>query len=193
MDLPNVSAGTTANLDTVTTYANATETYATVGGSYFDQNDSFNRHTIMVGGSDTGNGLTTEKIYALDGADEGSSVAFAVDTQATKPPFIERVGLDLDEINTSLDGYKVITRILPQISTENTDDTTITFQFGASDIPNKTPTYDTVTTFDISTDYKLDTRAAGRYLSYKVTVNSTDYKDFAFSGMDVDVTVTGSK
>ena len=193
MDLPNISAGTTANLDTVTTYATATESYATVGGSYFDQNDSFNRHTIMVGGSDTSNNITTEKIYALDGADEGSSVAFDVDTEATKPPFVERVGLDLDEIGTGLDGYKVITRILPQISTENTDNTTITFQFGASDIPNKTPTYDSTQTFDISTDYKIDTRASGRYLSYKVTLGSSDYKDFSFSGMDVDVTVTGQK
>ena len=49
MDLPNVSAGAEANIDTVATYANATSTYAATGGSYYDQEDSFNRHTLMVG------------------------------------------------------------------------------------------------------------------------------------------------
>ena len=71
MDLPNISAGTTANLDTVTTYADVTETYDTIGGSFFDQNDSFNRHTIMVGQDDSDNGLSSDKIYALDLSDRG--------------------------------------------------------------------------------------------------------------------------
>ena len=92
MDLPNVSAGTTANVDTVTTYATVTETYATVGGSFFDQNDSFNRHTLMVGQAMLLMAFQLRKLYVLDLADSGSSVAFAIDTEATKPPFLERVG-----------------------------------------------------------------------------------------------------
>ena len=95
VDLPNVSSGTTANVDTVSTYAAATETYATIGGTYADQEDSFNRHTLMVGESDTANGLTSDKLYVLDLAERGTSVAFGIDTEATKPPVLERVGLDL--------------------------------------------------------------------------------------------------
>ena len=53
MDLPNVSAGATANVNSVSTYANLTTTYALVGGSYYDQENSFNRHTLMVGNQDT--------------------------------------------------------------------------------------------------------------------------------------------
>jgi hypothetical protein len=190
MDLPNVSAGATANVNTVSTYANATGTYALIGGSYYDQEDSFNRHTLMVGNQDTANGIASSKLWALDLADEGS-VAFNIDSTATKEPSLERVGIDLDEIKQPLDGYKVITRMLPQISTQNTQNTTVSFEFGASDIPNQNPNYTASASFDISTDYKIDSRAAGRYLSYKMTVSAGDYKDFQFSGFDLDVTTTG--
>ena len=193
MDLPNVSAGTTANLNTVSTYADATATYNTVGGSYFEQGDSFGRHTIMVGDKDLSHNLTYNKLFALDLAEEGSSIAFGIDEDATKPPEFERVGIDLDEMKQSIDGYKVITRLLPQLSTVNTDNTSFNFEFGASDIPNQNPTYGNTVTFDTATDYKIDSRAAGRYLSYKVSLADNDYKDFSFSGFDIDVTTTGSK
>lgn len=193
IDLPNVSAGTTANLNTVTTYADTTATYNTIGGSYFEQGDSFGRHTIMVGDKNLAQNLTYNKIFALDLAEEGSSVAFGIDEDATKPPVFERVGLDLDEMKQSIDGYKVITRLLPQLSTSNTDNTSFNFQFGASDIPNQNTTYGNTVSFDTATDYKIDSRAAGRYLSYKVSLADDDYKDFSFSGFDIDVTTTGSK
>ena len=189
-DLPNISAGTTANVNSVATYATTTGVYNTIGGSYYDQEDSFNRHTLMVGNSDSSNGISSSKLYGLDLADSGS-MAFSVDTEATKAPFVERVGLDLDEIREPLDGYKVVTRMLPQAATANSADTTLTIQFGASDIPNNTPTYSTTATFDITTDYKVDSRASGRYLSYKFSKSSSDYADFELSGFDLDVTTTG--
>ena len=144
----------------------------------------------MVGETDSANGLTSSKIYGVDLADAGK-IAADVDAEATKPLFLERVGIDLDEIKEPLDGYKVITRLLPQISTINTDNTNINFSFGASDIPNQLPDYTHNATFNILTDYKLDSRAAGRYLSYKISLDATDYKDISFSGFDVDVTITG--
>ena len=48
-------------------------------------------------------------------------------------------------------------------------------------------------TFDIATDHKIDSRAAGRYLSYKMTLNGDDYKDFEISGFDIDITQTGAR
>jgi hypothetical protein len=85
----------------------------------------------------------------------------------------------------------VVTRIYPQADTVNTADTTLTFQFGASDIPRATPTYAASVTFDMASQHKIDSRAAGRYLSYKMTVS--DNKDFEFSGFDLDVTPTGAR
>ena len=192
-DLPNVSSGTTANVNSVTTYATATGlTYDTIGGSFFDQEDNYDRHALMVGEDQSTDGITSDKLYGIDLSDEGK-MSFAVDTEATKPPLLERTGLDLDEAGSAATNYTVVTRLYPQADTTNTSDTTLTFEFGASDIPRDTPTYSSAVTFDVASDHKIDSRAAGRYLSYKMTLASDDYKDFSFSGFDIDITQTGAR
>ena len=70
-------------------------------------------------------------------------------------------------------------------------DTTMTFEFGASDIPTGTPTYSTPVTFDIATQITRSTVAAGRYLSYRIT--KSDNKDFDMSGFDIEITPTGAR
>ena len=42
-------------------------------------------------------------------------------------------------------------------------------------------------------DHKIDSRAAGRYLSYKMTLGATDYKNFKFSGFGIEITQTGAR
>ena len=192
IDLPNVSSGTTANVNSVATYANTTLTYALAGGSYFDQEDNFDRHTLMVGEDNSSDGITSDKLYGVDLSDEGK-LAFQLDAEATKPPLLERTGLDLDEAGSAATNYTVVTRLYPQADTTNTADTSLTFQFGASDLPRNTPTFESAVTFNLATDHKIDSRAAGRYLSYKMTLAATDYKDFEFSGFDIDVTQTGAR
>lgn len=186
-DLPNVVSGTNANVDTVLSYASATQTYASVGGSYHDQESQYTRHTVMV--SSVGGGVTENRLYGLDLVDEGS-LALDVDPSVSLPVFLERVGIDLDEQGIPLTGYKVITNVVPQISTPNADGE-FNFTFGAATTPNATPNYGTAVTFDALNGYKVDTRISGRYLSYKLT--SDTLKDFAFSGMDAEVVVTGRR
>ena len=190
MDIPNVSSGTVANVNSVATYATSTVTYSLTGGTYYQQQDSFARHTLMVGESLSADGITSDKLYGIDLSDAGQ-IAFQLDTEATKPVYLERTGLDLDEGGLNASQYVVVTRIFPQANTVNTADTTINFEFGASDIPRSTPTYTSLVTYDIATDHKVDSRAAGRYLSYRVTLN--DNKDFEISGFDLDVTPTGRR
>ena len=191
MDLPNVSSATVANINSINTYATATNlTYALVGGTYYAQEDSYDRHTLMVCEDSSSDGITSDKLLALDLSDLGR-VAFQLDSESVKPAKVERIGIDLDETRTPLSGYKVIKRIYPQASTTHSGDKTLTITFGASDIPNSTPTYEGSTSFDMSTDYKIDSRAAGRYLSYKVEIS--DNKDFDLSGFDVDIEATGSR
>ena len=190
MDLPNVSSGTVANVNSVATFASTTGTYALTGGSYYGQGDSFAKHTLMVGETLTTDGITSDKIYGIDLADSGQ-IAFQLDTEATKPVILERTGVDLDEAGLGASQYVVCTRIYPQANTVNSSNTTLTFEFGASDIPRATPTYSSTATFDIATDHKIDSRAAGRYLSYKVTIPSN--ADFELTGFDLDVTATGRR
>jgi len=190
MDLPNVSSGTVANVNSVATYATSTTTYALTGGTYYQQQDSYNRHTLMIGEDIAADGITSDKLYGVDLSDAGQ-IAFQLDTEATKPVYLERTGLDLDEAGLGASQYVVCTRIYPQANTVNTNDTTMNFEFGASDIPRAVPTYQTAVTFDIATDHKIDSRSAGRYLSYRVSLS--DNKDFEISGFDLEVTATGRR
>ena len=103
---------------------------------------------------------------------------------------LERIGLDLDEAGIKLSGYKVISKVYPQISTPSSNGD-FSFSFGAADTPNDNPSYSPASTFNSLQDYKIDTRIAGRYLSYKMTTPSD--KDFALSGMDLEVIVTGRR
>ena len=174
-------------MNSVTTYANAGSlTYALVGGSYYDQSDNRDRHCLMVGEDQTTDGITSDKIYGLDLADNGK-LTFQLDTEATKPAVIERVGIDMDEAGSGATNYLVVTRFYPQVDTTNTTDTTMTFEFGASDIPRMSRPTRSAVTFDIATDHKIDSRAAGRYLSYKVTFTH-NAKTSVQSGFDIDVT-----
>ena len=190
VDLPNVSAGTVANVNSVATYASSTASYALIGGSYYGQEDSYAKHTLMVGETLTADGITSDKLYGIDLADTGQ-IAFPLDTEATKPVLLERTGLDLDEAGLGASQYVVCTRLYPQANTVNSTDTIVNFEFGGSDIPSNTPTYTTSASFNIKTDHKIDSRAAGRYLSYRVTIPSN--ADFELSGFDLEVTSTGRR
>lgn len=192
MDMPNVSSGTIANVNSVSTYANSTTTYQLTGGTYYSQEDSFDRHVIMVGEDQSSDGITSDKMYGVDLSDTGQ-IAFQLDVEATKPPYLERTGIDLDEGGLAARQYVVVTRLYPQCDTINTADTTLTFEFGASDIPRATPVYGTPAVYDIPTEHKIDSRAAGRYLSYRMTLADDDYKDFELSGFDIEITPTGAR
>jgi hypothetical protein len=186
-DLPNVASGSEANINSTTSYADATQSYDNIGGSYHDQESPYTRHPLVV--SQSGSGVATSKVYGIDLVDEGS-LAQAIDQAVSKDVLLERIGLDLDEMGVPLSGYKVINRILPQISTSSPDGV-FEFTFGAADTPIATPNYANSSNFDARSSYKLDTRISGRYLSYKMTTAIP--KDFAFSAMDVEVVVTGRR
>ena len=190
LDLPNVTSGTIANVNTAATYdsLSATDIYATFGGTYHSQGSGFDSHTLFCGPANTVDGISTAKMYGLDAIEYGT-LSLPLDSEANKPVFLQRSGIDLDELST-LSGYKVISAMLPQITTPSTNKD-FEFNFGAANIISDSPTYETVVTFDAGVDYKMDSRASGRYLSYKMTTN--DYKDFAFTGFDADVSVTGRR
>jgi hypothetical protein len=188
-DLPNVVSGSEANINSVTSYATATQTYADIGGSYHDQESPYGRNPLVVSLADADAGTSVSKVYGLDLVDRGS-LSQSLDTTVSPEFLLERVGIDLDDAGIPLSGYKVVSRLYPQVSTPNSDGT-FSFTFGAADTPNASPNYSTSVTFNALTDYKVDTRMSGRYLSYKMT--SSTLKDFAFSGMDAELVVTGRR
>jgi len=188
LDLPNVVAATIANVNSSATYANSTASYEAIGGSYWSQQANFDTHCIFVGQDNSTDGITSDKMYGLDLSDAGS-LSFALDSEATKAPLLERTGIDLDEV-ASISGYKVINKIYPQITTGNSNKA-FAFNFGAADLIDNSPNYEATVTYTTNTDHKIDSRAAGRYLSYKLT--TTDNKDFSFIGFDMDMLTTGRR
>jgi hypothetical protein len=192
LDLPNVISATTANVNDVATYAASTITYDNAGGTYHGQANSFSRHPIMASLASSGDGLSADTLFALDHTEENTQVALPLSTAATKGIHLERIGIDLDtEANLPIDSYKNIKRISPQISTQSASKE-FNITWGASDIPTLDPTYGPTQVFDVSTDYKLDTRTAGRYLSYKIDTG-TVVKDFTISGFDLDLVAVGKR
>ncbi len=189
MDLPSVRAGGSSNVDSVVAYNTVTLPYGGTGGSYYDQEAGFARHTLMVGVANTTDGITSAKLYGIDYSDTGA-LAFGLDLEALQPPKLERIGIDLDEAQIPLVGYKTINKIIPQLDTVSPSKD-FYFQFGASQLPTQSPTYGDNQLFNSEYDYKLDVRQAGRYLSYKITI--LDTKDFAITGFDLDVQVTGRR
>ena len=186
-DLPYVFGNAMASVNTVQTWASTTQTWSTVGGSWADQEDSHKKVCVMVG--DTAASLT-ESLYAFDLQGPGSSVSFAVDTNATKGWSLYRDGIDLDEVGVDLKGYKVLNAIYPQGRLE-VGATPITFSFGSADYFNDTVVMSAPQTWDGSSLYKLDYNASGRFLSMFATHN--DYHFVKLTGFDFDMDVLGER
>ena len=191
LDLPNVYAGTSANVDTVETYSTASVTYDQAGSTYASQDAGFTRNILMLSQASSSDGLSGSNILGLDGIDEGSTLAGALNTSATKPMKLERTGIDLDtEAQLPLTGYKNIRKMVPQFNTVATNKV-FNVSMGASDLATSVPTYETSVSLDTSVAYKVDSRSSGRYLSYKI--ETPDTKDFTISGFDFDIVATGRR
>ena len=190
-DLPQVTSAAAGNIDTSKTYADVPDnvTYESTGGSYLDQDDGFKRNIFMTGIPDTRYSLTDRQLYIFDLSDNGN-VSFPINQPATRAASLSRIGIDLDDIQAELRGYKHITQIYPEGRVAR-DGQPLVFTFGSGVYPEDNPTYGAPMTFNGLDLYKLDYRDAGRYLAMQIGYN--DFKGFTLSGIDLDVTITGSR
>ena len=208
MDLPNVTASGVGNLSAnEITYDEAgAPTYESLGGNYQDSTASFSRQSLFinavqriespssttdypVASADAYHGFTKANLLALDSLTDPRVVA-AYQAEQNAGATLERTGIDLDETGQNLRAYKSLTNLYPQmVSASNSS---ISFSVGAADLPNNAPNYSTVTSFSPSTAYQVNTRAAGRYLSYKVSTTDPE-SHFAFTGFDADFLMTSKR
>jgi len=194
MDLPNVTSATTAAISTIiTSYANASSLDYSIGGSYASQEAGQDQHVVFVGNQAldaAGNAAipSTNRLYGLDDADGGTLTA-PFDTESYEYIKLERTGIDLDQM-ASLNGYKVITKVTPQISGTQARGT-FNFAFAGNDLMSDAPDFSNIVNFDPLSQHKIDVRASGRYLSYSLTY--TAIMDFNFVGFDAEIKVTGRR
>jgi hypothetical protein len=188
IDLPNASSMAQVSLDTILTYANASGvSYATVGGGYYDQENSFRKNTVVCG-SAFGSQITAPRLLCYDFSDKGS-VSFPPAPECNPPAFMERVGLDMDQMGSDLVTYKLVRCVYPQVSTFK--GVPVQISVGASMTPSGVPAYKPAVTFDPFTQYKVDVITGGRYLSIRFTVDGED--DFEVAGYDLDVVDNGHR
>ena len=189
-DLPLVFAATQGNLSNPVTFASISSSYDSFGGSYQDQEDGYKRTTVYVGETNATYGLTN-RLYAFDNFGQGSTVAFPVDTAATKPRYLERDGVDLDDLNVDLTGYKTVASVYPQARL-GAGAANLMINVGASDSYNVPATfprdYQPYNGVDLT---KLDFNVAGRWLSYRIRFD--DYKEFSISGLDLSLKQTAKR
>jgi hypothetical protein len=168
------------------TWATIGGTWASIGGSWQDFEDGLKKAPIYVGESNATLGLST-KLYVNDPYGEGSVVNAPVDTVATAPVYMERDGIDLDEVSEGLRSYWHVISIYPQGRLDS-DSVPLEFSFGSADYFGQSPPfYSDYQTYDPRTEYKLDYDTGGRYLAMRMRYN--DYKSFSLSGLDLDATV----
>lgn len=187
-DLPLVFASGYAKVSLAAqTWTTVTSTWETVGGSWADLEDGFKRVMVYVG--EAASGLTA-RLYARDLYGDASILSSDVDTVATRPALLLRDGMDLDELDADLRGYKVVLGIYPQGRLDPSA-APMTFTFGVTDYPNVAPAFGLSQTYDALENYKLDFTEAGRFLSMKMEY--PDYKTMSLSGIDVDLDLLGSR
>lgn len=187
MELPNVCAMTVANTSLVPTWSAATSTWLDVGGTWGDLEDGQKQNLISVCAS-TG-AVTSPRLHALDGVDMNTRVSAPLDSQANILAYLERVGLDLDDLGAAMSDFKTVDSMRPQIRTSRS--VSLSVQLGATTFQQIDPTYETALTFDPTLDQQVHARASGRYLAIKIS--ATEEHDFELTGADVEVQTNGSR
>jgi hypothetical protein len=190
MDLPNIIGGAEAQVNlNKTLYPDVTDTYENYNTDYVSFETSTPKIPIMLGITDVTNGLTESRIYAIDLPTVGA-VNLPAALETFKPSWVAREGIDLDEQQAGLRGYKQIRSVVPQAQFEVTDGQFL-WQLGATDLPGGAIVYSTNYMYSPDTEYKIDTKVSGRYLAYKIS--TSDIENFRISGFDADIIVTSRR
>jgi hypothetical protein len=190
-DMPSIFSYDDGPVSNLLTYAGATASFEDVGGSYQDQEDGGKRVTVCVGDGASAYGLQPT-LYAFDLYGQGSVAPYPVDPHATAPVFLERTGLDLDELGAELRQYKLLRSIYPQARVDTSGGSVLQIAAGSSDDPNSdTPTYGDYQPYDGVDNYKVDLNTEGRWLALKMLWN--DFRSFTITGLDLDIKTTGGR
>ena len=192
-DLPNCVGMTSANIDQFQSYASITTSYDLTGGSYYELETGQSRHTFTVARKSTSDITEGPTSYTwLYGYDliNGGLLPYDLSTEVNQEAYVSRVGIDLDETGSELRSYKTIRSIYPQL--ESYGSGSVNFKFNGTGYNEPEATFGSVDDVTwTSGTYKIDTRAGGRYLAYKLTVAADT--DFKFSGFDADIVSTGRR
>ena len=190
-DLPSIFNTDNGPVSNILTYDTVTTTYDNMGGSYQDQEDGGKRIVVCVGDANPTYGVSSS-LYAFDFEGAGSVAPYPVDHNATGPVKLERVGIDLDELDAELREYKLISSVYPQARVDTSGGHMLQISIGASDYPNDiSPTWGPYQPYDGVQYRKLDYNIAGRWVGIRVLWD--DWHSFTLTGLDLDIKTHGKR
>lgn len=190
-DMPSIYSYDDGPVSNLLTYSAATASYEDVGGSYQDQEDGGKRVTVCLGDGSTEYGLQPT-LYAFDVFGQGSVAPYPVDVNATAPVYLERTGLDLDELEAELRQYKLLRSIYPQARVDTSGGNALMISAGSSDDPNADePNWGDYQPYDGVDNQKIDVNTEGRWLALRILWN--DFRTFVLTGFDLDIRTTGGR
>jgi hypothetical protein len=166
------------------TYASVVGTYETFGGTYASLETTSARKSFLYVGVENATFSLAASLYAFDRYGAGSTASFSVDENATADRLLERQGIDLDELEADLEGYKTISSAYPQGRVDE-GAASLQFAFGSSDYFGTDAVFGDYQTYDNTENYKVDPNVAGRWLAMRVL--HEDYRNFKLSGIDFDI------
>jgi len=186
-DLPNVTASTRGTVDTGQTWEDFGEqTWGELGGSWLSLGGDSAQHNLFVSRLDARQDLNANRFLGLDDLNGGRLTQKPV-PECNKPAYIERVGMDMDELGLPLSAYKVIHEVRPQLFVQQGSQ--VDFSFGGGMLAGEDPTWTYNMRFDPRRQPKMNMRQGGRYLSWRLTVASMI--DFWISGFDLAIDTSG--
>jgi len=189
MEMPNTVGMvnvTISSVDTWTTIGSAT--WEQAGGAWLDQDDGDKRALVSVSRGLTG-GLSTPRLHAIDPIERNSRVSLPLDTEATTDAYLERIGIDLDEVQLPIDTFKSVRFIKPQCKMFG--GASLMVKSGASSYEDEDVTYGDPLEFAPRVTAYVGSDASGRYLA--IHVAPSILTDFELTGFDIDVIANGLK
>lgn len=187
-DLPYVTASAFSPITEVLTIDQMTSPIDTYGGSN-DAASVGQVETFLFSGSAASGPVALTRSLRTWEPDRSGATTANIDILATADAVIEKIKLDLDELKAELRGHKVLNGIVPQARL-SPDALPLTITIGVSDTPNEQTLWQESQTFGLG-DYKCDFHAAGRYLA--IRIETSDYRHFTLSGMDIDLIALGTR
>lgn len=187
-DLPYITGGALGVPFTGSSYDTlGSLSYDSVAGSFASFGDDSKLALLTIGPA---SGSLTCSVRAFD-RPSASSINGVLDTAATAPVYIENRGIDLDDLQLELRGYKVVKCIYPE-GRFNPIGNSLKFSFSTKDHAGALQNaYSPEMSYDGNTEYKLDFNAAGRFLDMKITFSGTGA--FSLSGLDFEFAKTGNR
>lgn len=194
--LPDVTGATITNLDVVPLWSTTTDTWDSAGGTWASAGGTYRSSLLFCSSAENDTNIG-DRLMGYDFKNDGP-LALPYDTTANEPAFIERTGLDYDDVGAPLRGGKTILGIMPQITMPTPSN--LRFELGSALVPGVDTTWEVVQGFVPGTDYKVDARMSGRYLSIRVRSGPVegvpppiDAGDWKWTGYDIEVSNGGGR